>query len=175
MPAAPRRVFLSYSSRDRARVMEIAQALADRGLLPWRDRNEILGGENYGPRIVEAVKQSVAVLLCCSRNSVGNKNVKQEVQLAWNYDVPCLPLLLDGVTDFAQLEYWLTGIQYVDTLNGPDGEWLAEVGKAIDRMTLSDGSPRQSGRLPAGPDATASAQLEGLSGLRALARFTDRI
>lgn len=97
MPNTPRRVFLSYSTRDRARVVEIAQALEGRGLLAWRDRNEILGGENYGPRIVEAVKQSVAVLLCCSRSSVGSKNVKQEVQRAWKYNVPCLPLLLDGV------------------------------------------------------------------------------
>ena len=159
--------FLSYSSRDRHRAIEIADALESKGIGLWRDQNEILGGENYGPKIVEAIKKSTVLLLCCSRNSVGNKNVKQEVQLAWSSHVPCLPLLLDGVTDYAQLEYWLTGIQYVDVSSRPKAEWLPEVGRAIETLALDRAPPQAS-------STTGLTSNHGLSELRALARFTDQ-
>jgi hypothetical protein len=158
--------FLSYSSRDRHRAIEIADALETRGIGLWRDQKEILGGENYGPKIVEAIKRSSVLLLCCSRNSVGNKNVKQEVQIAWTSHVPCLPLLLDGVTDFAQLEYWLTGIQYVDVSSGAKNDWLPAIDNAIESLTIGRVAPAVAASVPSSG---------GLSELRALARFTDRI
>ena len=130
----------------------------------WRDQEGILGGENYGPKIVEAIAGSSVLLLCSSRNSVGNKSVKQEVQLAWTKHVACLPLLLDGVIDYAQLEYWLHGLQYVDTSNRPASEWLPEVCKAIRNLAAGAGDV-QVKRIVA----------DGLSELRGLARFTDRI
>src|SRR5262245_4584055 len=103
------RIFLSYSSRVQEAAAEIASALEHSDIEVWRDQERIGGGENYGPKIVEAIKNANLLVLCCSKNSVSNHNVKQEVQLAWTYRIPCLPVLLDGVKDFAKLEFWLTG------------------------------------------------------------------
>jgi TIR domain/Domain of unknown function (DUF4384) len=164
------RVFLSYSSRDRSRVVELARAFENTGLIIWRDQNEILGGQNYGPKIVDAIRASQVLLLCCSRNSVGSKNVKQEVQLAWSNNVPFLPLLLDGVTDFAQLQYWLQGIQYVDVSKNDEKDWLPRVIRAVENLSAGSESAQ-----PALAAAARSASDLGLSALRALARFTDRI
>ena len=156
------RVFISYASVDVEAVAALAAALANEGIDVWRDSDRIGGGESYGPKIVEALKGADVILLCCSRNSVSNVNVKQEVQLAWSYRVPCLPLLLDGVKDFAHLEYWLAGIQYIDISAAPAGVWLPKVLAALRGSRAVEGTSADHGK-------------QAILALGDLARFTDRI
>ena len=54
--AATPEIFISYASRDRDHIVQIAGRLASAGVTVWRDQDEILGGENYGPKIVEGIK-----------------------------------------------------------------------------------------------------------------------
>jgi hypothetical protein len=160
-------VFLSYSSRNCAEATQIAEQLERSGVRVWLDHDRISGGENYGPKIVDAVKNAKALLLCCSRESVVSQNVKQEVQLAWTYRVPCLPVLIDGVKDFAHLEYWLAGLQFVDLTFCPREAGIAEILTGL--RAISE---------PAASAAGAYAKVptdHGLGALRMLARFTDRI
>ena len=112
-------VFISYASKDRAKVVELAKALEDVGVTIWRDQDQILGGENYGPKIVKAIRSARCLLVCCSDAAMRSKNVKQEIQLAWRYDIPSLPVLLEQVTYPEQVEYWLTGWQYIELFNLP--------------------------------------------------------
>ena len=88
-------VFISYASRDGNRVVPIADALESVSISVWRDQNQILGGDCYGPVIVRAIRNCQALVLMCSDASLRSKNVKQEIQLAWKYDVPYVPLLLE--------------------------------------------------------------------------------
>jgi hypothetical protein len=90
-------VFISYASKDQAKIVALAKALEVRGVTVWRDQNQILGGENYGPKIVKAIRDAKSVVVCCSDAAMRSKNVKQEIQLAWRYDIPCLPVLLEQV------------------------------------------------------------------------------
>lgn len=112
-------VFISYASKDQAKIVALAKALEVRGVTVWRDQNQILGGENYGPKIVKAIRDAKSVVVCCSDAAMRSKNVKQEIQLAWRYDIPCLPVLLEQVAYPEQVEYWLTGWQYVELFNLP--------------------------------------------------------
>src|SRR5262249_1147335 len=90
-PSEPE-VFISYDSRDRERVVQIARQLKEAGVTVWRDQEQILGGQNYGPRIVQGIKHCKVLLLMCTDAALRSKNVKQEIQLAWHYDRPYLPL-----------------------------------------------------------------------------------
>jgi hypothetical protein len=112
-------VFISYASKDRAKVIEIANALEAAGVTIWRDQDQILGGESYGPKIVRAIRGAKCLLVCCSDAAMRSKNVKQEIQLAWRYGIPSLPVLLEQVTYHEQVEYWLTGWQYIELFNPP--------------------------------------------------------
>jgi hypothetical protein len=59
-------VFISYASKDAARVVPIAQLLEKEGVSVWRDGDRILGGQYYGEQIVHALAHSRVVLLMCS-------------------------------------------------------------------------------------------------------------
>jgi len=102
-------VFVSYASVDRAPVLELVNELRASAISAWIDLDDITGGASYGPEIAAGVQSAGALLLMCSAASLASRNVRQEIQLAWRYDRPILPLLLEPVTFPDELIYWLEG------------------------------------------------------------------
>lgn len=174
MPAMrPADVFVSYASLDVDRVLPIASELEAHGVTVWRDGDRILGGDNYGQAIVDGIEHCKALMLMCSAASMRSRNVKQEIQLAWHYQRPYLPLLLDdtiGRTYPKQVQYWLEGCQWIEVLDRPAGEWLPAVLRALERV--------QAGDAGTGVGDSASAVVRpaaGLAGLRQVAGYSDQI
>jgi CheY-like chemotaxis protein len=132
-----RYVFISYASADRKRVFPIAESLEAAGVRVWIDRNEIAGGANYGPFIVQGIRDSTAVLVACSATSMQSRNVKQEIQLAWKYQRPYVPLLLEPTVFPDDVTYWLEGWQWIEILDRPNAEWFPELLRAIKNRGLS--------------------------------------
>jgi hypothetical protein len=160
---SPPQLFISYASRDRDKVVELARALDSCGVSIWRDQDQILGGENYGPKIVRGIRSAKAVLVCCSDAAMRSKNVKQEIQLAWHYNVPCFPVLLEPVSYSEQVEYWLTGWQYVELSNEPLHLALPKIVAGLRQMGVG---PQHSPR---------PAHVSELDALWSAARLTDQI
>ena len=132
-PPAPH-LFVSYASADRARVVPIVAALEGAGVRVWVDRAGITGGASYGPEIVTAIRVSRALLLLCSAAAFASRNVRQEVALAWKHVRPILPLLLEPSPIPDELAYWLEAAQWIEVLDRPEGDWLPEVVRALNRL-----------------------------------------
>jgi hypothetical protein len=171
-------VFISYSSQDRARVLEIAEQLESTGITVWIDRYRIPGGTNYGPEIVKGIKECGVLALMCSDNSLRSKNVKQEIQLAWKYSKPYLPLLLEQISFTEQIEYWLEGWQWIEILDNPVENWLTQILLALENA----GIPSAPGDISPDKPLSLTEQTakpvqiaKGLEGLLNLASFTDQI
>ena len=157
-------IFVSYSSRDAEKVSEIVDILKEKDYSIWQDRERIHGGQNYGPEIVRAIKDAKVLMVMCSNSSVRSKNVKQEIQLAWKYDLSYLPLILEPIAYTEQIEYWLEGWQWIEILDQPPSIWLP--GVEISLKALLEGRPFFTG--PKDP-------LKALSHLRQVASYTDQI
>jgi hypothetical protein len=100
-------VFISYASADRQRVLDIVDALREAGITCWLDQHGIEGGANWGVRITEAIEGCSAFVLMSSTTSLSSRNVRQEVAVAWKFNKPYLPLLLDATPIPRELTYWL--------------------------------------------------------------------
>lgn len=170
-------VFISYSSHDRQKVLEIETCLKEAGITAWFDRNFIDGGDNYGPSIVNGIRNSKAILLMCSAASMRSRNVRQEIMLAWKYEKPYLPLLIDdyllSLNGFPeQVEYWLEGSQWIEVLESPCSSWRQQVIKSLQKLETAKGngdiSPGSTTPQPIIPE-------NSIHGLLSLARFTDQI
>jgi hypothetical protein len=131
MPESPY-VFISYASADRERVLPVVDRLEQAGVRVWIDRDGIHGGANYALEIAEAIEGATALMLMCSPASLASRNVKQEIALAWRFERPYLPLLLDSVEIPKDIAYWLEASQWIELLDHPESEWLAALGKALD-------------------------------------------
>jgi len=151
VPAGPY-AFISYASRDRERVLGIARTLQAAGIGVWLDHSALPGGANYGSEIAAGIQQAAVVVLMCSDAAMQSRNVKQEIALAWKYERPYLPLLLEPTVFPQEVVYWLEGSQWVEVLNHPEAQWLPAVLLALERIGLNatgvevkGGSPRQHG------------------------------
>lgn len=132
--SSPEPVFVSYARSDELQVVHLAERLERRGVVLWRDREKLLGGENFGEAIANAIAGSSAVLLMCSETSMASRNVQQEVRLAWDYAIPCIPVIIDGAWNGrypSQLQYWLQGIQWVELPAADEGRQLEAVLAAL--------------------------------------------
>lgn len=170
-------LFICYASHDVDRVAAIAGDLESAGVTVWRDKDKILGGGNYGPEIVRAVRNCKAFVLMCSEASMRSRNVKQEIQLAWKYGKPYLPLLLDNSISSGfpeQVEYWLEGHQWIEVFDRPADEWLPHVMNSL--TTVGVQTAQCSGMDSGYMSAAATRPFEkGLTGLWRLAAYSDLI
>jgi hypothetical protein len=73
--------------------------------------------------------------------------VKQEVAVAWEYERPYLPLLLEPVTIPDDLKYWLTAAQWVEVLEHPEADWMPRVLTALAPLGIAPRSEREGIRL----------------------------
>src|SRR5713226_5498559 len=120
-------VFLSYTTRDRERVLALADRLEASGIRVWMDRRDLVGGSSWDASIVDAISHCTMFALTCSAASLGSPNVQQEVRLAWEEQRPILPLLLQQVSIPRELRYPLAGRQWIELLDQPADSWLPRV------------------------------------------------
>jgi len=167
-------LFISYSSQDRERVMAIVAELETAGVRFWVDRAKIEGGAAWSKEIVLGVQGCKVFALMCSDACMRSRNVAQEIQLAWKYQKPYLPLLLEPISYPEQVEYFLEGWQWIEILDKPKERWLPRVLRSLAREGLSF-----TGATPIGSGESLLVQAvkpdRGLKGLRSIATFTDQI
>lgn len=79
-----KRVFLSYSSKDRETVSQIATAYASAGVEHFWDRASLKSGEEWHPRLRREIDRADLFHVCWSRNAAESEWVKKETEHALN-------------------------------------------------------------------------------------------
>ena len=74
------------------------------------------------------------MLVACSPAAMESRNVKQEIQLAWKYQRPYVPLFLEPTPFPDEMAYWLEGWQWVEVGQASPDSWLPEIQRALDRI-----------------------------------------
>lgn len=151
-------VFISYSRRDVAEVQRIARHLESTGVSVWVDTDEIEGGTNYGLKISRGIQDCKVLMLMCSNASMQSRNVKQEIQLAWRYERPYVPLLLESINFPEQIEYWLEGWQWIEVLGASPEKWLPKVVQSLGHLGVGHSNgheARKPGESPHSHQASA--------------------
>jgi hypothetical protein len=88
-------IFISYSSEDRGKAKDIAEALVEQGFSVWWDRS-ILPGETFATVIEAALDAAKSVIVLWSRTSVSSKWVKTEASEGDRRGI-IIPVLIDDV------------------------------------------------------------------------------
>ena len=91
------KVFLSYAHNDSFLAKEITYALEERGLDVWNAEMQILPGDNFAEKTSEALKESDAMIVLITPESLNSKNVLMEIGFALgniSYDRRVIPVLV---------------------------------------------------------------------------------
>jgi len=77
------KAFLCHSSHDKESVRELYKKLYEDGLDPWLDEKNILPGQVWKAEIRKAIRNSHAVIVCVSTNSINKVGyVQKEIKFA---------------------------------------------------------------------------------------------
>ncbi len=147
--------FLSYASADREAAVRLAALLEESGIPVWIDRTGIQGGASWAEEIVGAIRAASTVVVLCSAASMQSRNVRQELQLAWDEDRPILPVLLEPADFPDSIAFFVKGRQWVELFDLPEAHWAQQLGAAIKPsrpapvVELMPSIPKRSGLPPA--------------------------
>ncbi len=109
------KLFLSYSSKDDTRVVEIRDAIETSGIHCWMAKRDIPPGLNYADCIPVAIQEACAVVVFLSFDSITSSEVAKEINLASKKRL--IPVRIDDVSpeDLPdRLKYHLADTQWVD-------------------------------------------------------------
>lgn len=77
-----KRVFISYSTKDRLLANRLYNELRDRDFSVWIDRVEIRPGDSLSDKIRQGITTADALVVLVTRNSIKSKWVQREVRMA---------------------------------------------------------------------------------------------
>lgn len=141
-------VFLCHNSRDKPQVKEIEQQLKALGIRTFLDVSEILGGDSWSIKIVEAISKSKTGVVFLGSNDLGlyqKKEIKEFRGKRFRTDFKVIPVLLKDAPPPENLNLpsdyrWLIDeLHCVDLRSGKDPQ-LKELIRAI-RGTNSQEQP----------------------------------
>lgn len=89
-------VFISYSRKDADACKLAFNLMAERGLVPWYDKET--GAGMFKSTIVTQISKAPVFVLLLSKNSVGSPNVSKELSIAVNSGRLVVPISIDGIT-----------------------------------------------------------------------------
>jgi hypothetical protein len=118
-------VFLSYSRKDEALVEAIERvlvaALRPYGLEPWLDKWELRPGFAWQPNVVQALRDSRAVITFIGPEGFGpaqEREVQQALSLQMERQIPVIPVLLPNAQDVRQTLSFLDQNTWIDFREG---------------------------------------------------------
>jgi hypothetical protein len=139
-------VFLSYSSKDRAKAALIEQALEAAGFSVFWDQ-EIPPGRDWDSWIRENLTSAKVAIVLWSKTSVASANVKHEAMIA-KENSKLIPALIEPLTpsDFPMGMYLTQAVLLADYRGGEHAgmaKLISEVSARIGRAATPGAAPRK--------------------------------
>ena len=129
-------IFFSYSSKDRARIQPLRDALVDRGFSVFWDQ-EVPTSTDWDTWIRQRLNESKCAIVVWSVNSVVSDNVRHEATIARQHNT-IVPVLLDPIA----ADQFPMGLYTVQAANlcswsgdAGDGEWLKLLSQVESKLT----------------------------------------
>ncbi len=141
-------VFISYSSLDGSAAEIVCRFLEKNQIRCWIAPRDIPGGESWDNAIIDGIKTTSVMVLIHSSNANGSDQIKRELHLALSKKKKLIPLRIHNVQPDDELEYVLTGIQWLDAIEKPLEEHLQPLLDRVNQI-LADERRKQPAPEPA--------------------------
>lgn len=135
-------VFISYSSKDKAKADSICTTLEAQGLRCWIAPRDILPGMDWGGSIIDAITNSRVMVLLLTSNSNISAQVRREVERAVNKEIIIIPFRTEDVALSKSLEYHLSVAHWMDALTPPLENHLPMLAEKVRQILSNSGEPR---------------------------------
>ncbi|MCF2515108.1 TIR domain-containing protein [Sphingomonas sp. G124] len=129
-------MFISYATADRQQALAVCDSIESRGTPCWISSRDVPPGENYQEAIVQALRNTRAVVLVFSWAANKSDEIKKELSLASRYHVQVIALRLQNVEPSDAFAYELSTRQWIDAFNG----WDKSIDSLVSRIAQTSGA-----------------------------------
>lgn len=135
-------VFISYAASDKPVADAVCATLESRGIRCWIAPRDVLPGTDWGDSIVRAVSESRAMVLVFSSHANASSQVKREVNLAIDKEIPIAPFRIENVMPSGSLEYYLDVTHWLDALTPPLEQHIVKLSNDVARLLSKEDVPK---------------------------------
>lgn len=128
------KVFVSHSSKDFERTMEIVGILEREGIQCWVSERDIPLGEDFAAVIFDAMQACSCVLLIGSEHSQESQHVAREITLSQNLGKRLIAVKIEDVEFTGAHAYYLNSSNWTTAYKGTPEEMIrivSEIGQII--------------------------------------------
>lgn len=131
------KVFISYSRKDEALAEKVVASLEEAGLDAWYDKREIVPGENWAESIARGLKESDAMVVLLTPNSLDSDLVRLDIDFALGenaYNNRLIPVFVGEPADLPSVKIpWI--FKHLKSVRlseyGRDNEQLKQIAYAL--------------------------------------------
>jgi TolB protein len=143
-------VFLSYSSIDKSIADTLCAKLEENGIRVWIAPRDVPPGANFAEAIVTAIQTCQVFVLLWSANSSASKHILNEINQAFDQNIPIIPFRIQDVKPSGAMSYYLNNTHWLDAF---DPSWESHLNRLI--QTVSANLALQPEDLRPAPPAAA--------------------
>lgn len=130
-----RKVFLSYSAKDKPLAQKIQATIESLGLEVWEADREIFPGDNWAEKTAQALKESDAMVVLLSPTSVESSNVQNDMEYALfnrRYERRLIPVVVGDPQQIPQNKIpWVLKRTMINLPENGRSEDLDQIVKAL--------------------------------------------
>lgn len=116
-------VFISYSSKNKSTANAICHALEQNGIKCWIAPRDIIGGQQYGDIIVDAIKTCKVFVIVFSEESKNSQWVGSELNIAFTENKIIIPFKIDTSYLEGEMRLILSNKHWIEGHPDPEREF----------------------------------------------------
>ena len=129
-------VFVSHSSKDGEKVRRVVDFLESSGVKCWVSYRDIPPGADWAETIYDAIAGSSAMVFLHSANVNKSRQIRNELDIATNLDIPLIPLKLEETPPSKGVRYFTNSHQWLDATR----DWTKASQRLIESIGRSMGT-----------------------------------
>jgi formylglycine-generating enzyme required for sulfatase activity len=135
-------VFISYPHQDKVTADAACAKLEAEGIRCWIAPRDVPPGAEWAGAIVDAIDGCRAMVLIFSSSTNASRQIRREVQQAFDGEKPVVPFRIENVVPERSLRYYMGSVHWLDALTPPlelHLQKLATSVQALVRTATPDG------------------------------------
>ena len=133
--------------------MRLCQALEGKGVRCWIAPRDVAPSESYAGAIVRAIQNATLFIVVLSSAANESPHVLNEIERAFNRQIPIIPFRIAAVSPNEDLQYFLSRPQWIDAFDGSFDAHVAKVVEFITSASQRSSAPEAAPMTVVGPPA----------------------
>ncbi len=132
----PHDVFISYSQHDKPMADAVCATLEAQRIRCWIAPRDVTPGDDWAGEIVKAINACRVMVLIFSSHANQSRQVRREVQRAFERERTVIPLRVEDVAPVEGLEYYIGSVHWLDALTPPLEQHLQDMASCVARLLV---------------------------------------